>query len=50
MTIQEYKDELDRYIRFIAGDGASPGSIAGCKRMADFAVHLAKTSLISLMN
>lgn len=48
MTIQEYKDELDRYIRFTTEDGASPGFIAGCKRTADFAVHLAKSTLITV--
>lgn len=48
MTIQEYKDELDRYIRFTTEDGVSPGFIAGCKRTADFAVHLAKVSLITV--
>ncbi len=48
MTIQEHKNELDSYTRFIAENGASPGFIAGCKRMADYAAHLAKASLITV--
>lgn len=45
MTIQEYKDELDRYTGLIAEDGASPGFIAGCRRMAHYAVSLAEYNL-----